>query len=287
MQFLILPNLNKRNAEICTRQVMQELDTLGCQSLLEEDLRGVFSHTSAQFGPSQELLHGCDMIITIGGDGTIIHASMRAITADKPVLGINTGRLGFLAQLESSQLGELRELVQGNYTIQERMLLQGEIYRDGTLHHVCQALNDVVISRMDLGKMLDIDISCNGKPFTSYRADGVIFSTPTGSTAYSLSAGGSVVDPSIASILMTPICPHSLFDRAIVLSPDKELTVRTCEVNNPSEASIAVDGAVVGGLCDRDWVCIKRADVSVKFVTLPSTVDFYEVLTQKMTQRNF
>lgn len=286
MRFYIVPNLEKEHAAKTTRQVVEELLRLGATPCLEESLRPAFPGLPATFGPQEALLHAADLIITIGGDGTIIHTALLAVRAGTPLLGVNTGRLGFLAQLEGDKLSDLRRLVEGDYGVQERMLLSVTLHRKNGEEETRLALNDVVISHMALGKLLDLQVDCGGRPFAAYRADGIIFSTPTGSTAYSLSAGGAVVDPEISSILMTPVCPHSLFNRSVVLSPEKRLIVRTCAYNSPAEASAAVDGSHLGNLSAEDWVEVRRADVSVKFVTLPPALDFYEVLTQKLTERS-
>ncbi len=283
MKILIIPNFNKQNAWDCTQRLIEKLVVLGCQVLMEDSLAGPFlPHVVA--GPLNEQLQSCDLIFSVGGDGTILHAAILAASVDKPILGINTGRLGFLAQLEPSQLEQLPQIIEGDYTIDERMLLKASVYHEQELIHTGYALNDVVISRMALGKMVDIHIDCDGRPFTNYRADGIIFSTPTGSTAYSLSAGGSIVDPTIHSILLTPICPHSLFDRSIIFAPDKKLTVSTREINNPAEANLAIDGVVVDGLYQHDSIVIERGERSAKLIQLKNT-DFYDILTQKMMMR--
>lgn len=285
MRFFIIPNLDKPHASACTQDTVATINELGGQCCLEQTLQRVFLNLSAEFLPQEECLNQCDIILSIGGDGTIMHASTLAMVANKPILGINTGRLGFLAQLESSQLHQLKQLIEGRYTLEDRMLLKAVLYRGDEVIFTQYALNDVVISRMYLGRILDIQVCCNNHHFTNYRADGLIFSTPTGSTAYSLSAGGSIVDPAVDSILMTPICPHTLFDRPVILAPDKVLTVRTEEVNNPSAFHVAVDGEIWEGLGQGDSVEISRGETPVHFVKLEDSIDFYGVITQKMIRQ--
>ncbi len=284
MTIFIVPNLLKEHAADCTCQVANILRDCGCTALLPQELEPEFPGVSAIFGPSAELMHQCDMVLAIGGDGSIIHAAMLTLPASKPVLGINVGRFGFLAQLESSELHRLPEILSGSYQVEQRMLLKAEVTGPNRPAEQYYALNDVVISRPTLAKIVDIDISCNGKTVISYRADGVIFSTPTGSTAYALSAGGAIIDPVLDSISMTPICPHSLFDRSILFAPDKRITAQSRQVNNEAEIHVAVDGENVAVLKTEDRLVITGGDVYVPFVSLPDK-DFYEILNQKLMFR--
>ena len=284
MTIFIVPNLLKEHAADCTCQVANILRDCGCTALLPQELEPEFPGVSAIFGPSAELMHQCDMVLAIGGDGSIIHAAMLTLPASKPVLGINVGRVGFLAQLESSELHRLPEILSGSYQVEQRMLLKAEVTGPNRPAEQYYALNDVVISRPTLAKIVDIDISCNGKTVISYRADGVIFSTPTGSTAYALSAGGAIIDPVLDSISMTPICPHSLFDRSILFAPDKRITAQSRQVNNEAEIHVAVDGENVAVLKTEDRLVITGGDVYVPFVSLPDK-DFYEILNQKLMFR--
>ena len=284
MTLFIVPNLLKEHAVECTCRVIEILRGCGCTALLPQELKSNFPRVDAVFGPSSELMHQCDMVLAIGGDGSIIHAAMLTLPASKPVLGINVGRFGFLAQLETSELLRLPDIIAGHYQVEQRMLLKAEVMGANGLMEQYYALNDVVISRPTLAKIVDIDISCNGKPVISYRADGVIFSTPTGSTAYALSAGGAIIDPVLDSISMTPICPHSLFDRSILFAPDKQTTAQSRQVNNEAEVQVAVDGENVAILKMGDRLVITGGDVYVPFVSLADK-DFYEILNQKLMFR--
>ena len=168
-----------------------------------------------------------DMVVTIGGDGTLIHSAEKALTLDKPIVGINSGRLGFLTELEQNELDNLQQLVDGKFEIQERMVLAVDHYhRSGERDHYL-AVNDAVISKEDMNaRVADIDVVLRSGYVNGYRADGLIFSTPTGSTAYSLSAGGPIVCAGMQAIIVTPICPHSLFFRSMVYGPQEELTIQ-------------------------------------------------------------
>ena len=224
----------------------------------------------------------CDVVIPVGGDGTIIHAARQAAEKGKPVLGINVGRLGYVAGLEVDELDRLRDLVQGNYSIENRMMLTISLVREGK-RVFYRALNDIVIARGSLSRILDFSVSLNGNNICSYRADGLIFSTPTGSTAYSLAAGGPVIDPSMQCILLTPICPHALFTRTVVFNPDASLSVHA-RPNTDSEIFLTVDGENSVQIQPGEMMSVRRSSLSVGLIQLKKR-DFYEVVTEKLAGR--
>ncbi|MEG1773363.1 MAG: NAD(+)/NADH kinase, partial [Oscillospiraceae bacterium] len=219
-----MPNLKLATAPECTRQVIGRLRGCGLTPLLEESTAAALDITEVMTGTADQLLPFCDALIAIGGDGAIFHSAIDALRYSKPILGINSGRLGFLSQLEAGDLSPLERLKSGDYSIMNRMVLR--VRTHGMADEVRYAINDVVMSRSHLGRIIDLEVRCGDQLVGIYRADGLIFATPTGSTAYSLSAGGPIVDPSVESILMTPTCPHSLYNRSIVFSSDKRLSVR-------------------------------------------------------------
>lgn len=281
MKVLVVPNLAKKDANTVTHNVVHLLQELGCTVYLPDNKKMMLTDVNATFATFEKCLPFVDVIITIGGDGTIIHNSKHALAYDIPVLGINAGRLGFLAQLEKDHLEPyFRRLLQGDYQIEKRMLLEAWVNNDTKF----LALNDVVISTGTMAKIVDIDISCNDKLIDSYRADGLIFSTPTGSTAYSLSAGGPVMDPTIDSIILTPICPHSLFGRSVIFSADKVLKAKGKIINNEGNLYISVDGEESMRIQYEDIVTIKQSQKRVKFISFGEK-DFYEILTKKIAYR--
>lgn len=277
MQVLLMPNLDKPNAVPAAKAVAEQLSALGVGALLDQRLRAVLPLPEARYVPFEEAAAGCDAILAIGGDGTILHAARHAVAADKPLLGVNVGRLGFMAGLELSELGLLKKLVDGSYQTEERMLLDCLHDSRGKTKHT-QALNDVVVSNGALSRMVDLDILCGGRELTSYRADGVIFSTPTGSTAYTLSAGGPIIDPAVSCICMTPICPHSLFSRTIMFSDRTVLCVRPSPISNP--VYVTVDGRQGEELCRDDTLEIRRSKQVLRLIILKDR-SFYETLSQK------
>ncbi|MGN1340640.1 MAG: NAD(+)/NADH kinase [Oscillospiraceae bacterium] len=183
----------------------------------------------------------CLCMITVGGDGSIISHGKLAAVWGIPLLGVNTGRLGFMANLEPSEIGSIPELISGGFRVSRRMLMEAEVrYRSGEV--LCQnTLNDVVVSRDSKSKLPEFCVYIGDTEVSRLRADGAIFSTPTGSTAYSLSAGGPIIDPSMRCIEYTALCPHSLFSRPMIFSAESEVTLRVNSYQN-SRVTVSFDG---------------------------------------------
>lgn len=276
---LIMPNLTKSNTADLMKQIVATLLKSGCRPVLDERFAGMFP--GASYGPFDEQIAACDFVVTVGGDGTILHSAKHAVNYDKPLLGINTGRLGFLAQVEANEIDLLLRLSTGNYLVHEYMLLEVSIGEEDTIRY---AVNDVVISKGELSRLVDLDIEGNGDAIGSYRADGLIFATPLGSTAYSMSAGGPIVNPSINTIILTPICPHSLYDRTVLLSPDMELKVRSRYINNSDNVVVSVDGERIASLNESKSVHIRKAQKSVRFIGFPEK-NFNSILSNKLKSR--
>jgi len=215
-----------------------------------------------------------DIIITIGGDGTIIHAAKAGATENIPILGINAGRIGYLADISHDELELLSALKDNTYSIEERMLLEVTL---GENKYYC--LNEAVITKGSLSRMIDIKVSVDGCP-VSYRADGLIAATPTGSTAYSMSAGGPIVDPALDLFILTPICSNSLFDRPLLLNKDSVISISTlCPPN--AEVYLTIDGEQSIKLSPDDTLKIKRANHTAKLIRIKNS-SFYETLSEKM-----
>ncbi len=281
MNIAILPNLTRENARETTRQICAQLSKLGARAMLDEAMRPEFAETSAQFLPQEQLLENCDLVIAVGGDGSIIYASHRAIGAGKPVLGINAGRLAFLAGLEQHELPLLERLLTGDYKTERRMLLQAQIRQNGAVLHEALCINDAVFSRMGAAKLTGVEVLVDGRETCSYLGDGVIVATPTGSTAYSLSAGGPIVDPSLESLLLTPICPHALSGRSLLFAPQTELTLRA---TTDSALALTCDGAEPTPVPKGAEVRIRRAETSAYFIRI-KTDSFIDIYHTKMQQR--
>lgn len=280
MDIVIHPNFSKDNAFETTSKVCSMLHDCGM---------GLYSYTklSDRFPPAEGVVFGeeddvcrkADVIIAIGGDGTILEASHYASRYDKLLLGINTGRLGFMASLEYDELHKLSVLLSGDYTVQERMLLDC-VYTVGGEEQVFTALNDVVLSSR-FGHIADFTVNIGDMTVSRTRADGLIFSTPTGSTAYALSAGGPILSPDIRCIQMTPVCSHSLFSRTMIFSPDKQLDV-TADISR-TEIFLTVDGIAIGSISERDTVCIRSSEKVLRLMDIEGDMFFKAVNTKLMT----
>ncbi len=283
MKAFIMPNLSRKTAYPCTIDTIYRLQELNIDVLLDWKYRSSFAELrDIHYRDGDEALEDCDVVIAIGGDGTIMHSAKYAMQKDKPIFGINAGRLGFLASLEANESEHLKDLLGGNYAIDRRMMLKvTHDTEDGS--EVFFALNDAVVSKGAPAKIVDLEIYCNGQRMSTHRADGIIFSTPTGSTAYSLSAGGPVIDPNIDCISMTPICSHSLMGRSIIFSDDKVLRV-SANIDDEHEAYLSVDGESGVKLAKGDSVTIEKSDIFIRFVKLTDK-PFYEILNEKILEK--
>lgn len=278
MKIALIPNLTRKNALSVSLAVCAELDRLNAEYFIESEHRREFSETKAQFTGRDEMISLCDVIIAVGGDGTII----RAAKYGRPILGINAGRIAFMAGLEPAELALLKNLIDGEYEIDRRMMLEVQICgADGSARQTFHCINDAVAARGSQIKMEEFAVEHNGRLLNSFTADGIIISTPTGSTAYSLSAGGPVVDPQIESILLTPICTHSLFSRAIIFKPDSEFRIYSA---SEKEIGLSCDGEDTVTVNSGEYVRVKRADVCGEFIRIKNET-FLEILNGKLEQR--
>ena len=221
-----------------------------------------------------------DCAIVIGGDGSFIEAARVLEERDIPVLGINMGTLGYLTEVELNHIDEaIEKVVNGEYSLEERMMLEGE-FQNGDSN---VALNDIVVSRKGALRVIHFRLFVNGELLNSYKADGIILSTPTGSTAYNLSAGGPIVEPTASLIVITPICSHALNTSSIVLSSEDEIMIEIGEGRNGSveEVSVAFDGADMVTLFTGDRMKIHKACACTKIMKL-SKVSFLEIMRRKM-----
>lgn len=274
----IAANLSRERVVPCADSVAKYLTSIGISCYMDESLKDAFSHSPITFLPLCEILPECELMIVVGGDGTILREAKKAIEYDKPILGINAGRLGFLSDLEDAEVEKLSALLSG-CSVEKRMLLD-VVHKDKCF----TAVNDVLVSKIIAGKIVDLYVTCDGREVSQYRADGIIISTPNGSTAYSMSAGGPVLDSKMDAIIMTPICPHSLISRSIVFSPEKALGVHSRLISKEDRLSVTVDGDHVMDLSADDGVVVKRSKKYVKFVSITGR-GFYEILNQKIIGR--
>ena len=281
MRCYLIVNLTKENAPSCARDAIALLCQAGAQVILTPETAVALGEQEPLRLPDKEAMEACDIAISIGGDGTLLHAAIDALMFDKPVIGINSGRLGYLTQIERPLENSLSKLAAGQFSIQPRTVLEAEILqKDGSRQHLF-AINDIVIARNTVANMIDIEVERGRISFASYRADGLIIATPTGSTAYSMSAGGAIVDPNMECLIMTPICPHSLADRSVVLTAREPLHVRLITRNTMPDAGVSVDGAAPLPMVDGTELYIYASAKRSLFVQLDD-VSFYKTLGQKL-----
>lgn len=227
---------------------------------------------------------GTECILVLGGDGTLIQAARDTVDRGIPLLGINLGNLGYLAEIEKSGIVDaLDSLMADAYTLEPRMMLEGTVCRKGSgdIHNL--ALNDIVVNRAGALRVIDYEIYVNGEFLNRYSADGIIVSTPTGSTGYSLSAGGPIVSPMASMIVVTPICPHTLTARSIVLSGEDQVTIRLGSGRRveQEEAFATFDGEVSVPIATGDYVEIRKSEKTADILKI-SKISFLEVLRNKM-----
>ena len=221
-----------------------------------------------------------DLLICFGGDGTILHAARDATLHSVPILGVNTGSVGFMAELERSELPLLAPLAHGMYTIEERMMLDVKVLRGDKVIIQDLALNDAVISKGSMARVAEMEVLADRVKVTSITGDGVIVATPTGSTAYSMSAGGPIVEPTSKSIILTPVCAHQLAARAMVLAPERVVTVQLPR-GNRKYLYLSVDGGKAVRLTGGDRVEIGRSERYTQLLRLADR-SFYQVINQKL-----
>lgn len=221
-----------------------------------------------------------DLLICFGGDGTILHAARDAVRYSVPILGVNMGSVGFMAEVERGELSLLAPLANGNFKIEERMMLDVLVYRGDKLIHQDLALNDAVISKGSVARVAEIEVLADQIQATTINGDGVIVSTPTGSTAYSMAAGGPIVEPTSNCMIVTPVCAHRLAARAMVLDASRIVTVRLPKANR-KHLYLSVDGGKAVRLSGGDRVEIQRSEYTTKLVQLGNR-SFYQVVHQKL-----
>jgi NAD+ kinase len=230
-----------------------------------------------------QVLPGADMLICFGGDGTILHAARNADAYGVPILGVNMGSVGFMAELEYSELNQLSKLADGKFSTESRMMLDASVLRGGkrVFHEI--ALNDAALTKGAVARVVDLKISCEKMLMSEFSGDGVVVSTPTGSTGYSMAAGGPIVEPTAENLIITPICAHALDAKSFVLSSERVVSIRLGRLTRKT-AYLSADGGRAFRLQDGDVVEIRKSDKVTKLVRLSGRT-FYEILAKKFGRR--
>lgn len=278
MKVGVLPNLDKRGAPEAVEKMGKIFKNAGITAYLPDNICG----TDYQHIPERRIYEVADIIITVGGDGTIIPYGKLAAKMNKPVLGINAGRLGFLADVEPNELEKLEQLKSGNYTIENRMLLKVDMIEDGKEKFSQVAVNDLVMSSGFISRIIDIK-AYFGNDCISYRADGLIVATPTGSTAYSLSAGGPIIDPLSENICLTPICSHSLSAKPVLLNKNAVVRFNAYSIKK-AEVFASIDGRRTPAVKPNTDIIVSKADYSLKLIRLTDK-SFYKTLSEKFKEK--
>jgi NAD+ kinase len=275
MRIGIVANVKKPRSSVLVRELLVWLQRHGHEAIVHQDLAEIVGDDRLVC-PQKEFRRRCDLVVAIGGDGTILNAARIVTPYDVPVLGVNLGTLGFLAELVPKDLyPALKKILSGKHRIEERMLLRARIGR-GKWHY---ALNDMVIDKGGISRVIELNVWINGHFVGSYKADGLIISTPTGSTAYSLSAGGPIVNPKMKAIIATPICPHSLAVRPLIIDHDEILRIEV--VSDHDKMTFNVDGQESHRMRSGDVLTAAAANQTLKLVRVDSR-SFYEILRTKL-----
>ena len=275
MVVAVIPNLDKRGSSETVEKMASFFKECGIVAYLPDDI----CCAGYEHAPQDELYKMADIIITIGGDGTIIRFAKRAAQDGKAVLGINAGRVGYLANIEQNEYNLLSKLATGEYSIEERMMLDITVKENGNVIGEYEALNDAVISSGYLSRIIDVTASVDGGDVIAYHADGLIAATPTGSTAYSMSAGGPVIDPDMKCVCLTPICSHSLAAKPILIGGSKQIKLKAFSKKR-TDIYLSVDGRKVVNVKPFTEMYITQSKNAVKLVRINDR-SFYKTLSLK------
>ena len=272
----LIPRLAREEAAELAREMVRWLSERGYQPLVEEEA-GV---SGVPVAPGSELAARADLLVVLGGDGTLIHAAGLAGKREVPILGVNLGTLGFLTEVPRERAFPLLEqALAGTLVASRRLMLSVEVRRGEKVLLSGAVLNDAVISKNALSRLATLEVTIDGELATTYEADGLIIATPTGSTAYSLSAAGPIVDPALDAILLTPICPHTLTQRPLVIPPTAQVRVKLL---SPGEMFVTLDGSSGRELALGEEVWVRHAPHRTLILRNPE-LDHYTILREKLS----
>ena len=286
-KIILCPNPNRDQGMAATKAAEKILREMGFRTVVcspfKDQKEGAFADYDVR--PLPQEMKDADLMVTFGGDGTILHLAKLAALNKLPVLGINMGGLGFIAELEAGELDTLRKLKDWDFETESRMMLDVSVIRDGKQIYTNLGLNDAVIREGPISHVIHLKISSDGRHLADIAGDGVIISTPTGSTAYSLSAGGPVVEPVAQTMVVCPICTHNMRFSSYVLSPEHVLTVEL-ERNGRKPVYLFVDESRALPLKADDQILVRRSKYAMKLVRLTEK-SFCEIFAQKMLPGGF
>lgn len=283
MKIAVIPNLTRHKARDVTFALCRELHNVGIDFCFSDKLKNELCEIPDKYFEDNEVfIKNSDIVISVGGDGSMLRAAKAAAGENKNVLGINAGRLAYLCGLDKNELSLLSLLKEGKYTVQHRMMLNVTVIKDNKTVFEDVCLNDAVFSRGADLRLIDLNVKTGGRDIADYLADGAIFATPTGSTAYSMSSGGPIVEPTLEAILLTPICPHSIAVRPYIFSGNAEFEVSVKIVEGGADrVYLFCDGGeAVPVDCD-SVVKIRKSEIKSGFISI-KTDNFIDVLNKKL-----
>ena len=276
----IVPNFDKRDMTSAAIKLIEWLKARDMEVRLDAKNAALIGLEGLGFKEKDDFLRGLDALITLGGDGTLLNAARYALGTGIPLLGVNFGHLGFLTEIEVGDLyDQLPTLLEGRGVLEERAMVRADVNREGQSAASFWALNDVVVTKGAFARLILLKVYVDDTLLAEYPADGIILATPTGSTAYSLSAGGPIVSPNLNVLILTPICAHSLFARPVVISRDEKVTIEV--IADHQEKMLTMDGQRGYRLQDGNRVVISTSETSTRLLRMPCS-SFYEVLRRKM-----
>lgn len=256
------------------------LQQIGTGIRLDEGIAGLLGDSDHPVLTRTELASTCDLAIIVGGDGTLLNAARSLAEADTAVLGVNLGRLGFLVDVSPDEMThQLDRIMAGNFSQEDRSLLHAAVSRDGQVLSESTALNDVIVHKRDIARMIELDTWIDGHFLNTNRSDGLIVATPTGSTAYALSGGGPIVHPRLAAITLVPICPHTLSNRPVVIDDASVIEIILHE--GTLEATVSCDGQVSQPLQSGDHVTVRKHSHALRLLH-PTDHEYFTVLRKKL-----
>ena len=278
MRIGIIGKTNKQEVFGITDDLCKWLKERGIETYVESEIGFKIGHLNSI--PRERLPEHSDVVLVFGGDGTFLDVARLVCRYNIPILGVNLGGLGFLTEITTDELRPaVEEIINGNYVVEKREMLTATIHRDAEIIGDYSVLNDVVINKGVVARIIDLAIYIDGSHVTSFRADGLILSTPTGSTAYSLSAGGPIVYPTLPLTLITPISPHTLTNRPLVVS--NETVIRVKILTETMDVYLTLDGQVGVTLKKDDEIEVRKSDTYVKMIRSPFR-DYFTILKTKL-----
>lgn len=275
----IFPNMAKKEIEDILEKMISFLNKNDVEVFLPEKVK-VLGKFNQYITDNKFLLNNIDLALTLGGDGTLLSTGRKFAHKGIPLCGINLGRVGFLAEIEIDEIiDKLTKIINKNYILEKRLMLEGVVYRNGEKIFSSDAINDLVVTKSGLSRMIKLKLLIDDILTAEYQADGIIFATSTGSTAYSLSAGGPIINPSLKVMLITPICPHSVNARPLIIDENEEIKLKVSARHN--DIGLTVDGQIVYPLLPGDLITIKKSSLTADFIKFKDK-NYYKTVKKKL-----